>query len=70
MEEYEKRLIVEHKELCDKISKLDDFLRRSDIKDFVSKEELAIMRTQKNFMSLYSKMLRSRMKIHNIKVKE
>lgn len=69
MENFVKRLIVEHKELCDKTNKLDAFIK-SKKSDEIERGELLTIASQFSTMTTYINLLENRLAFHNIEVKD
>ena len=65
MKDFVKRMIEEHKALCERINKLFDFIY-SDKSNEVSREEYANMVVQLNAMSSYAAALETRLTNYNI----
>ena len=69
MENFVKRLIVEHKELCDKRNKLDAFIKSK--KSYkIERGELLTIAAQFSTMNTYIDLLENRLAFHDIEVKD
>lgn len=63
MKDFQKRLIIEHQELNDKIGKLYDFLQSKSFMN-LSEEEQTLLDVQYNAMRTYGFVLAERLKIY------
>lgn len=69
MENFVKRLIVEHKELCDKRNKLDAFIK-SEKSNKIERGELLTIAAQFSTINTYIDLLENRLDFHDIEVKD
>ena len=69
MENFVKRLIVEHKELTEKRNRLDDFINSKE-SNAVSKRELLLLGAQLVTMDSYIHILENRLFEHNIQAEK
>ena len=71
METYEKRMVDEYKELCDKIEKLNVFITENENDDsVVSNEHYRMMMVQYYAMCAYEGALRMRIEDLGINIKD
>lgn len=67
MDDWKKRLIEEHKELIERIKKLEDFLNKHDPEEI---QAFDIMCMQLYAMQTYAMALKARENLYGIEVKE
>lgn len=69
MENFVKRLIVEHKELTERRNRLNDFINSTNSNE-VSKKELLLLGAQLVTMDSYINILENRLFVHDIQAEE